>query len=131
MSKTLKGSILIPANLTPWPHEMRVARILALAGHEVKFIPTATIGAPDIYVDQIAYEIKSPKSGKTNTIEHRIKDAISHQSRNIIIDSSRIKNLTDRSLQSWLISKCRIQPKIQRMLLINKKGQIIDIKSLI
>ena len=126
MKGQFSGNIIIPASLNPWPHEMRVAKVLALAGHEVVFIPTSTIGTADIYVDKIPYEIKSPKSNKVNTIEHRIIDAISHQSRNIIIDSSRIKNITDRSLQNWLISRCRIQPQIQRMLSINRKGALLN-----
>lgn len=127
----MKGKVITPANANPWPHERRVARILALAGHAVEFIPKRTIGTADIYLDGTIYEIKSPKSNKTNTIEHRIKDAINNQSRNLIIDSSRIKDMPDRSLQNWLVGKCRTQPQIQKMLFVNKKGQIVDIKSLV
>ena len=125
------GKVIIPANADPWPHERCVAKILALAGYRVEFIPTGTIGTADIYLNGVAYEIKSPKSNKINTIEHRIKDAINNQSCNIIIDSSRIRGMRDCNLQNWLVKKCKAQPQIKKMLFINKKGQIVDIKKLI
>lgn len=125
------GKVIKPANTNPWPHEERIAMILARAGYRVEFIPTGTIGTADIYLNGVTYEIKSPKSNKINTIEHRIKDAVNNQSCNIIIDSSRIKGMRDCNLQNWLIGKCKAQPQIRKMLFINKKGQIIDIKKLI
>jgi len=127
----LRGKIVTPANTNPWPHEMRVAKILALAGHSVEFIPDGIIGTADLYLDGIIFEIKSPKTNKTNTIEHRIKEAIRSQSQNLIIDSSRIKKMPDSVLQNWLIERCRMQPQIKRMLFVNKKGQIVDIKALV
>ena len=126
----LRGKVVKPANTNPWPHEERVAKILALAGHSVEFIPEGTIGTADIFLDGIVYEIKSPKSNNTNTIEHRLKDAVKNQSHNLIVDSSRIKDMPDAVLQHWLIERCRKQPQIKRMLFVNKRGQIIDIKAL-
>ncbi|MDO4747470.1 MAG: hypothetical protein Q4A70_04020 [Candidatus Saccharibacteria bacterium] len=127
----LRGKVTKPANAHPWPHEERVANILALAGHAVEFIPDGTIGTADIYLDGIIYEIKSPKTRNTNTIEHRLKDAIRNQSSNLIIDSFRLKGMPDSVLQNWLIERCRKQPQIKRMLFVNKKGQIVDIKALV
>ena len=125
------GKVIIPANTNPWPHEKRVARILAKAGYVVEFIPEGVTGTADVYLNKTAYEIKSPRSNKTNTIEHRIKDAINNQSCNLIIDSSRIKGMTDYNLKIWLINKCREQRQIKKMLLIDKRGNVIDIKALI
>lgn len=122
------GVIIKPGGVRTWPHEERVADILALAGHSVEFIPDGLIGTADIYLDGIIYEIKSPKTRNTNTIEHRIKEAIRNQSNNLIIDSSRIKGMPDIVLQKWLTDRCKRQPQIKRMLFINKKKQIIDIK---
>lgn len=127
----LRGNVITPATANPWPHERRIAKILALAGHAVEFIPEGNIGTADIYLDGIEFEIKSPKTSNTNTIEHRLKDAIRNQSCNIIIDSSRLKGMPDYALQKWLIGRCRVQPQIKRMLFINKRSQIIDIKALI
>ena len=131
MNKKLNGNVIIPAQANPWPHEIRVAKILALAGHEVIFIPEGTIGSADIYLDGVIYEIKSPKTRNTNTIEHRLKEAIRRQSCNLIVDSSRLKGMSDRNLQNWLIDRCKRQPQIKKMIFLNKNGQIIDIKALI
>lgn len=95
------------------------------------FISEGLIGSADIYLDGVAYEIKSPKTNNTNTIEHRLKEAVRRQSCNLIIDSSRLKNMNDHNFQNWLIERCRKQPQIKKMLFINKKGQIVDIKSLV
>lgn len=58
--KTEKSQIIIPAGTHPWPHELRVADILALAGHTVEFLSTGTQKTADILLDGIKYEIKSP-----------------------------------------------------------------------
>lgn len=126
-----RGKIVIPAGVSPWPHEIRVAKILAAAGYTVEFIPERNIGSADMYLDGVEFEIKSPKTNNTNTIEHRIKDAVRNQSHNLIIDSSRIKNMTDYNFQTWLVNRCMVQPQIKKMLFVNKRGKIIDIKALI
>ena len=33
------GKIIVPAGVRPWPHELRVAEVLAAAGHRVEFLP--------------------------------------------------------------------------------------------
>ena len=126
-----KRKIIVPPDRRPWPHEIRVAEILYSAGYYVEFIPESSIGTADILLNGIEYEIKSPKTNNTNTLEHRLKEAIRSQSCNIIIDSSRLKNMPDYKLQRWLVNRCKLQPQIKRMIFINKRGQIIDIKTLV
>lgn len=129
MRKKRIGKVIRPSNAHPWPHEERVARILANAGYTVEFIPERTIGTADVYLDGIIYEIKSPKTRNVNTIEHRLKEAVRNQSYNIIVDSSRLKGMPDYTLKRWLIARCQLQPQIKRMLFINKRGRIVDIKT--
>ena len=79
------GKVIKPADTSPWPHEERVATVLSKHGFEVKFVPEMrATGTPDILLNGTLYEIKSPKSSKPNTWEQRLKEAINHQSRNII-----------------------------------------------
>ena len=130
MIKKLNGNVIIPANASPWPHEIRVAKILALAGHEVIFIPEGTISSADIYLDGVMYEIKSPISATANSLEHLLKKALK-QSPNIIIDTSRMRNARDDNTRKFLISQTKSRKGIKRLIMIAKQGQIIDISALV
>jgi len=130
MAKNQRGKVLIPGGARPWSHELRVANILALAGHAVEFLPKTNMKAADILLDGIAYEIKSPKSANSNTLEHILKKALK-QSSNIIIDTSRMKNVRDDNTRRFLINQVRIRKQIKKLIMISKQGQIIDISSLV
>ena len=125
-----RGKIIIPAGRKPWPHELRVANILAMAGHSIEFLPESNASTADILLDEVEYEIKSPFTNKSDKLERNIKRGLK-QSKNIIFDSSRIKNMRDDNLRRFLIKKAREQKQIGKLILITKRGQIIDIKSLI
>ncbi len=107
-----------------------MARILAMAGHVVEFLPTTSIKTADVMIDGAEYEIKSPITNKPDKLERVIKRALK-QCKNIIYDSSRIKDMRDDNLRRFLVNKARQQPQIGKLILITKRGQIVDIKSLI
>ena len=92
-----KGRVVIPADANPWPHEVRVAKILALAGYSVEFIPEANLKTPDIYLDGTMYEIKSPITNNPKKIIRNVKRAL-EKCPNVIIDSSRVKGLRDDAI---------------------------------
>ncbi len=122
------GQIIIPANVYPWPHELRVAQILARAGFVVEFLlDTKNIKTADVLVNGIPFEIKSPFTNKPDKLERVIKRALK-QSCNIVFDTSRIKNMSDARLHQFLAFKAKHQPQINRLLLITKAGKIVDIK---
>ena len=125
-----KSGIFISPGRKPWPHEMRVAEILSLAGHYVEFLEEGDLRTADIKLDGIEYEIKSPESFNSNTFEHKLKDA-TKQSPNLIIDTSRIKKVRDLKVRSFLVNQMRKQKQIKKMIMITKHGQIIDISTLI
>ena len=127
----MKTGIFIPAGRKPWLHEMRVAEILALAGHRVEFIEEKSgIRTADIRLDGIEFEIKSPETFNANSLQHKLRDA-SKQSPNIIIDTSRIRKIHDQKIMVFLIHQVRKQKQIKCLLMITKRGQIIDISALI
>lgn len=96
MKRTRKnGRIIIPANRKPWPHELRTARMLAVAGYCVEFLSEKNLHTPDILLNDVEYEIKSPETGKTSSLEQSIRTALK-QCPNVIIDSSRMKMHDDR-----------------------------------
>ena len=122
-----RGRIILPSGVAPWPHEMRVARILSNAGHKVEFIHKVNIKSADIFLDGVEFEIKSPKTNKANSLEHVLKKALK-QSVNIIVDSSRIREIGDMRIQSFLTHQVQSRRRIKRMLLVTKAGDIVDIK---
>ncbi len=128
MNKT-EGKIIIPSGIVLWPHEMRVARILSNAGHKVEFIPKSHTRTADILLNGVEFEIKSPEHFNPNTLEHMIRDALK-QSANIIIDISRVKKIPSNQIQRFLIRQIYRNSRIKRMLMITKRGEIIDITEL-
>ena len=124
-----KAGVFTAPGRKPWPHERRVADILALAGHYVEFLPEGNLHTPDIKVDGVEYEIKSPETEKVSSLEQSIRTALK-QCSNIIIDSSRMKMRDDRA-RRFLVKKCREQKQIKKMIFVTKRGEIIDIFGLI
>lgn len=122
-----KSCIIIDGGRNPWPHEMRVAKIFADAGYFVEFLPESHIHTADILLNGVDFEIKSPENARAITLERAIKKALK-QSRNIIIDSSRMKGHRDDILRKYLIQQAQIRKQIKRMYLVTKHGRIIDIK---
>ena len=124
-----KGTFIAPGRKL-WPHEMRVAEILAMAGHRVEFIEESNLHTADILLDGVEFEIKSPKSATANSLEHILKKALK-QSPNIIIDTSRMKGVRDDNTRRFLVAQMRSRKQIKRLLMITKRGQIIDISGLV
>ena len=123
---TKKGRIVIPAGRKPWPHELRVAEILAAAGHMVEFLPETSLKTADIRLYGVEYEIKSPFTNKPDKLERNLKRALK-QSKNIIFDSSRTKNIRDDKLYKFLMTKAGQQKQIGRLIFITKRGRTIEI----
>ena len=73
---TRRGRIIIPGGRKPWPHEQKVAKILALASHYVEFIPETNLKTPDIYLDSTIYEIKSPITNNPKKVVRNVKRAL-------------------------------------------------------
>ena len=108
------GSVIIPGGVSPWPHELRAARLLANVGYKVEFI-----GTP--------YELKSPCGSSINTIERNLKRA-NRQCNNIVIDSSRMHTIRDDVILTYLKNKAIRQPTIKSLIFIRKNNNIIILK---
>ena len=125
-----RGKIIIPAGRKPWLHEFRVAEILAAAGYEVKFLPELNRKTADILLNGVEYEIKSPKSFASNSLEHLLKKALK-QSPNIIIDISRLRRIRERNILNFLIKQARIRKRIKKIIVITRQGRVVDVSSMI
>lgn len=131
MAKNL-GKIIIPHDISVWPHELRSATALSSAGYTVKFLPVKNAEhskSPDIIMGNKKWEIKAPRTNKLSAIERNLKRAY-HQSTNIVFDSYRMKKLSDELIQRELIKQFRLTKKVHHMLFINRKRQVIDIRTM-
>jgi len=133
MARKLKGSIIIPAGLQVWEHELKTAEVLAQRGYVVEFVAVSThykIKSADVIIDDVLYEIKSPVASKLSAVERNLKRAY-HQSVNIIFDSRRMKYLPDKFIQKELVKQFVLTKNIKSILFVNRKQEVIDISTLV
>ena len=108
----------------PKPHELKAALIIAsYFRQDIIFLRTGNGKAPDLNINGVIWEIKSPKGGSKNTMENNIREA-TKQSRNIIIDLNRCKLSNEAALiriKGYLKNTKRHIPNV----LVIKKGNIV------
>lgn len=131
-SVAIKGTITCEGGAKPKPHEYITAEALADAGYSVRFIPNSiNIGMADCYINNTIFEIKAPEGRTTDCIERNLRKAVDHQSPNIVLDSFRMKNIQDKSIQSFLLERLKRRHGIQRIIFISRKREVVDINSLL
>ena len=129
---TTKGVVTRESGAKPKPHEYITAEALADSGYNVRFIPSSTnISMADCYINNTVFEIKAPEGKTTDCIERNLRKAIDHQSPNIVLDSFRMKNIQDKSIQSFLLERLKRGHGIQRVIFVNRKRKAIDINDLL
>lgn len=119
-------NIFIPEGLKIEPQEIEVAELFAGLGKRVEFIvPIRTIGSrnPDIQMDGVMWEIKTPLGDSRNTILNAVKRG-SRQSHSIIIDLRKTK-ISDNRAMSDIKNSVQKSRSIKRVLVILKTSQII------
>ncbi len=129
MSSVRKGTVVVPPGAYPEDHEIATAKALAALGHTVEFIVPNDgykIKSPDIFMDGLAWEIKSPTSRSKSSLSRHIKTALK-QSRCIIIDSSRTK-LGDEIMEKALRKDVKTHTSTRRLKMITKQRTVLDIK---
>ena len=107
----------------PEKHELETAKYFADLGYDIEFIPPSNIPEvhrPDIVMDGIEWEIKSPVGKGRRTIIRNLNMA-TKQSKNIIIDLRRIA-LPEAICVSQIEKIFCEQLKIKRILVIKKDG---------
>lgn len=134
MAKKTNNGIYIPPNIKPFPkeHELYSARALADRGYSIKFlIPDNRAGSKtaDIKLNDEIFEIKSP-TGKISSIERNLKRAVK-QSNKIVFDCRRMKINNSKVIIAELKKRLKKQKNIEKILMIDRHGHVIDINSLI
>lgn len=125
----MKKGKIIPNGVSLERHESETVVFFTELGYEVELIPPARVSgtkSPDFIMDLLAWEMKSPQSNGSRTIEHAVRSA-SQQSENIIIDLRRSKLDTDRAIAQIQFHSSK-RTNIKRLIAITKNGTRLDIK---
>ncbi|MDY6353167.1 MAG: hypothetical protein SPL57_09085 [Lachnospiraceae bacterium] len=111
----------------PEEHEFRIARYFADRGKNVRFIQRSNIPgvhSPDLYMDGLNWEMKSPIGDGKHTVEHIFRKAMD-QSKYVIIDLRRCKMEESRAIKEFaaIFNK---KPRMRKMLIIKKNEELLE-----
>lgn len=81
----------------------------------------------DVIIDGESWEIKAPTSNKVSAIDKNIRKAL-HQSKFVIFDSHRMKQLPDSVIERELRKSARVLRSMRRLLFVDRHRSVIDIK---
>lgn len=110
-------------------HEWKTVKYILEQGHNVTLIPPMQIKGmdnPDVEIDGVIWEIKSPTGGGKYTMKHTLENA-KHQSRNAIVDLRRCK-LSDEQAIKELEHHFSLSKRLRRMIIITKAEKMLDYK---
>lgn len=129
MASQTKYNIIIPVGIKPRPkiHEETAAEILA--NHfksDVLFIETGSQGTPDVSIQDIKWEIKSPIGNSKNNIRKNLREA-GNQSINVVIDLRRSRLHQTRAV-GYVNQYMASSKKLKRVIVITKSKKILTIK---
>ena len=107
-------------------HEQQTIDLLLSHGFDIELIVASNqpgSRTPDILMNGVCWEIKSPCGNSKRTLENNLRRA-SEQSENIIFDLRRIK-LNNLTCIKELEKQFKKRNKIKRMIIIDQKDRLI------
>ena len=111
----------------PEEHEFAVAKFFSDLGKDVEFIRPSNIPnihTPDIHMDGVDWEIKSPQGQSKRTLENNLRKALL-QSKNIIFDLRRL-NLPENECINKLTHEFQRNSKVRKLLIIKHDGSLVE-----
>jgi hypothetical protein len=124
-----KYHVIIPHGMQPLPESFELSAADILAGFsraDVTFLPVTSDKTPDIVVDGVRWEIKSPLGKGKRNLQHQIHRAMK-QSKSIVFDARRSK-IDIRKTRNYLKKYVKEDRRIKRLVLITKTEQVEVIK---
>jgi hypothetical protein len=124
-----KYHVIIPQGISPLPERFELSAADILLGFfesDITFLPATSQKTPDIMVNNIRWEIKSPLGKGKHTIEHQFQRA-AKQSKSIVIDARRCK-IHIAKIRSQVKYQTDKRQYIKRVLLIEKTGKVVLVK---
>jgi hypothetical protein len=130
MKKKLTGLIVVPPGVFVDVHEKLTVDFLASSiGYDVTFlVPNRRKGArtPDIEMNGLFWEIKSPSGKSSRTIENNLRLAL-RQSPNIVLDLRRMDGrVPGKKLLDKIERQFTIVTSIRRIIVITRQETHVD-----
>ncbi|MBQ3430680.1 hypothetical protein IJG20_01080 [Candidatus Saccharibacteria bacterium] len=131
--KQLNGQIIVDKGVkNVWPFEMHSALALKELGYIVRFVPPHnSVRSADAYLNNTLFEFKSPTGSTIKCVENNLDKALKNQSKNIVIDSCRIKDVRDKSILNYLTKRLKRKKGIKHLIFVTREGKAIDINEII
>ena len=120
------GAITKEEGAEPTIDEVWAALFLIELGLNVKFLRANRSSGgttPDIEIDGIKWEIKTPRKSKENTLDHAMKKGLK-QSENLVFDLRKLKN-TGIQANRKLKKEFDRTKKWKRLWVISKEGRLL------
>lgn len=111
-------------------HEFQTVKLLLKYGYNIELIPaslTKGVHTPDIVIDGVYWEMKSPTGSSKNTIKHTMQNA-AHQASNVIIDLRRCKLSQELAIKE-IKQRYKLSKRIAHIIIITKELKLIDLRS--
>ena len=108
-------------------HEWNTIKLLLEEAKLVELVPPSDhkgLHMPDITIDGVAWEIKSPQGKGKNTIKHNLQNA-EKQSQNVIIDLQRCK-IPDEQAINKIKYEFSLSTTLKRVKIITKDKKILE-----
>ena len=118
---------ITPNGVSLEKHEYATVLLLTEMGYDVELVPRSTREGehtPDIIIDNVKWEMKSPTGETKNTIKNNIQGAL-RQSVNVILDLRRVKRPMEKCLRD-IEREFTHNKKLRRLLVITKSKKVLD-----
>ena len=118
---------ITPNGVSLEKHEYATVLLLTEMGYDVELVPRSTREGehtPDIIIDNVKWEMKSPTGETRNTIKNIIQGAL-RQSVNVILDLRRVKRPMEKCLRD-IEREFTHNKKLRRLLVITKSKKVLD-----
>ena len=126
MLRMKKGKI-IPNGVILEKHEYKTVLFFTEMGIDVELIPKSErkgVHAPDVIMNELKWEIKSPKGEGKYLMQNTIQKAVK-QSKNVIVDLRRTKRSQERCLKE-LEKEFNNSRSLRRLKIITKSRRMLD-----
>lgn len=132
MAKRRIGTIVIPPGVFADIHEkLTVDFLAAKIGYDITFVvPDRRKGArtPDIDMNGLLWEIKSPTGKSSRTVENNLRVAL-QQSPNVVFDLRRMDGrIPTKKLLSEIERQFTLTKSIRRIIVITRQETYIDFR---